>query len=1037
MLSAEHLNDQLTASFEQLAGIGIWQYWPDKQQISLSQHAATLLELPIDQQHYPLEQWAKALSPSPQQLIAQLQEQSKDTNHFHIELNVHHKKWLRLEAQPAPIPANNFVGIVRDITEQKIQEEELRQSEKRWRNLTQNTPDIIMHVDLDTRILFMNYTLPEYTFEQIANMSFYDFLPPDEQGTIARCIEHVKTTGETDSFTVCYPNPQGQIRYYENSVSAMKEEGQITSMIVSSRDITDRVLAESLNRKLSAALENITDTVIITDKDGIIEYTNTSYQHLTDSDEQQIRGLDILELYPESHDNSEFRQKFTQNKHRGQAFHAALCYPLQDGSVRHEQKSVTPLKDNEGATTHFVIIGTDISKHKQIEIALAQAKQLAEEASRAKSSFLANMSHEIRTPMTGTLGMLNLLLRTDLDAQQYDYATKAQISTHTLLGIINNILDFSKIESGKMELDLHSFNLQEVLRQLAAMLSSSLGNKPVELMLSCPPDLPHRLIGDEMRLRQVLLNLTANALKFTSQGEVILDIQRLTQQNQEITLQFAITDTGIGIPADRIEQIFEGFSQAEASTTRKYGGTGLGLAISAQIVKLMGGELTLSSEYGKGSRFQFSINLPISSAETTPVLNNPPLHVLLVDDRPKALAIIGNMLDALGWSHHQLNNGADVIIHLLQTDKPYDLVLMDSDMPGMNGIECRHLIRKMKTMKTLPIVLMMSAHAREQLNSNELESNSNLFDGYLIKPVTAITIRDIALPLARPEFKLSPHKESIYQRLSGLRLLVADDHELNQQIVAEMLRTEGAQITLCSNGQQAVDTLLHNHSNYDLVLMDVQMPGMDGYQATKTIKAQTQLRQLPVIGMTANVMPADKQACYDAGMIDHIGKPIDLSVMIKTIVKHCPPKAITTAVDNGHVQATAVQAAQTSEDNESFDNLIDKATALERLGGSTSLYQKIQRTFLSDSIKNLTEGKQFIQQKNWSDARTSIHTLKGSAGFIGANQLHTLASDSEKIIVALINGQQDSSALQQLIPALETCLNKVCHAIEADLSTDP
>jgi PAS domain S-box-containing protein len=433
-----------------------------------------------------------------------------------------------------------------------------------------------------------------------------------------------------------------------------------------------------------------------------------------------------------------------------------------DGSVRYLQSGAFVERDANGSATRLIGINFDITDNKEFESNLLEAKRLAEQASITKGQFLANMSHEIRTPMNAVLGMLQLLRQTALEPRQADYAVKAQTAARSLLGLLNDILDFSKIEAGKMELDLHPFDLDDLMRDLAVVLSANLGEKNIELVFDVGPTLPRSVIGDQLRLQQILINLAGNAIKFTQHGQVVISVQALTRDHDQVSLQIAVTDSGIGISSEQLGHIFDGFTQAEASTTRRFGGTGLGLAISKRLVNLMGAELRVASEPGKGSRFWFDVVLDVDH------------------DNPLA-------------------------------------------MP----------------------------------------------DNLSLQPGSA----------ANP-----PSPQRATARLHGMRILVVEDNALNRQVVDELLRGEGAHVTLAEDGTTGVARATEQVGQFDVVIMDVQMPDIDGLEATRRIRTDARFQSLPILAMTANASSSDRIECLDAGMDEHIAKPIALAEVVPMLL---------------------------------------------------------------------------------------------------------------------------------------------------------
>ncbi|GAB2872460.1 hypothetical protein GCM10027277_47180 [Pseudoduganella ginsengisoli] len=649
-------------------------------------------------------------------------------------------------------------------------------------------------------------------------------------------------------------------------------------------------------------------------------------------------------------------------------------------------------------------------QHRMVE-QLIKAKDAALAAGRAKSDFVANMSHEIRTPMNAVLGMLQLLQHTALDVRQRDYTAKAEAAARTLLGLLNDILDFSKVEAGKLELEHAPFSMDRLLRELSVILSAYTGGKPVEVVFDVDPQLPHWLQGDSLRLQQVLLNLCGNAIKFTAEGEVALTVrvEDSAAEGGRTRVMFAVRDTGIGISAEQCSHIFDGFSQAETSTARRYGGSGLGLAISQRLVRLMGGELSVASTPGAGSVFSFAVAFEPAEAPASAPLQAADLQgleCLVIDDHSGARQALASMAASFGWRVDMADNGLDAMKRVMERSagKPYDVLLVDWRMPLLDGWDTSVQLRELLPAEQTPLILMVTAHDREPLALRQAQHENQqqaVLDGVLIKPVTASMLFDaVADAMARrgqtdlPE--QAPQPASLL-RLRGLQLLLVEDNPTNQQVACELLAYEGAHVDVAGGGQDAVNQILDADTLPDAILMDIQMPDMDGYAATRLILGGLQEQGRtppPIIAMTANAMQSDRDAAQEAGMADHVGKPFDLSALVHVILKHTGR----TAAGSAAMQPPAV-AAPAADSADAADTL-NTAAALRQLGGLVPVYQIALRRFGDEAHTLRQQLRHALDHDDAPAARAPLHVMKGLAGTVGAERLAQLAGDAERAVRA-------------------------------------
>jgi CheY-like chemotaxis protein/nitrogen-specific signal transduction histidine kinase len=695
---------------------------------------------------------------------------------------------------------------------------------------------------------------------------------------------------------------------------------------------------------------------------------------------------------------------------------------------------------------HLLCISLDVTERKRADESMKQmhgllvtARDRAEGANKAKSEFLANMSHEIRTPMNAVLGMLQLLGQSELARRQHDYVSNAQSAAKSLLALLNDILDFSKIEAGRMSLDVRTFSLDELVRYVAVILSTSIGGKNIEAILDVDPRLPPDIQGDSLRLQQVLINLTGNAAKFTTQGEIVVSLKLLQMDESTVDIAFAVRDTGIGITPEHKRNIFKGFSQAESSTARRYGGTGLGLAISTRLVELMGSTLEVESEAGVGSRFYFSlsfkraaqresVNAKRANAPMLGVSGNHSLRALVVDDNESTREVLQAMIEALGWQCDTVDSGTRALKALQQRDAqdhPYDVVFMDWKMPDMDGWQTTKRIRATHDIGTAPIIIMISAHGREALVQN-LRDEPKMLDGFLIKPVTASMLFDAVADAKAGEASGNERtvRRPVSARLSGLRLLVVEDNLLNQQVAYELLSGEGAQVAVASNGRQGVEAALSSRPRFDAVLMDIQMPDIDGYAATAEIRRHGAMETLPIIAMTANALAEDKAACLAAGMNDHIGKPIDLDVLVNTILKHCPQVELDW---NTASFATIVAVSQAAEpwSAEGVRRELDKA--LRRVGNNKALFVRMAKMFVQSTASLCADLRRQLGRDDVDGAQRLLHTMVGTAGTVGAKQLadHILRIEQQLRVAG------STGAMVLCSDEFDSLTSQSCHALLA------
>ena len=808
------------------------------------------------------------------------------------------------------------------------------------------------------------------------------------------------------------------------------ETGSITHFVAVKEDITDlQKSQEALSNQLSFInylVDAVPNPIFYKDADGRFVGCNKAYEAAFGTTRNYLIGKTVLELdYLPKADRVAFHAEDLRMIRTGETCHRQLQIDFADGNTRDVLYWVSGFWLVGGKPGGLIGVIVDISDLKKTEEELRQARLVAEEATQAKSMFLANMSHEIRTPMNAIIGMSYLALRTDLTTQQHDYINNIHRASTSLLGIINDILDFSKIESNKLQLESIDFMLDDVMTDVFNITNAQAYEKGLEFLYHISRDIPQNIVGDQLRLRQIVTNLVNNALKFTDHGSITVDVQLIQQVGNSVQLQISVQDTGIGMDSEQIGRLFQAFTQADGSTTRKHGGTGLGLAISKRLVELMGGTIWATSHPGIGSTFNFTVWFEIADTKQhqryilPERLNN--LRVLVVDDSVAAQKILAEYLEAMSFRVDAVSCGQNAIDAVLKydSDDPYAIVFMDWQMPGMDGIEAARVIKQSSNLVRVPSIIIVTSFDREEIRHQVDQLHLNAL---LIKPVMQSALVDTVMRLFAPdknEISQKQHSQGKDYGLSGLSILLAEDNEINRQIAVELMESQGILVTIAKTGQEAVQAALKYEQQppFDMILMDLEMPVMDGFEATATIREKFPL--LPIIAMTARVMAAERENCLKAGMNDHIPKPIDPHILFTTISRWLPEKKPPLLNERTFKAGTAARQAVLVPG-------IDWAAGMGRVANNAAIYHKLLHQYATGQKTAITKMRQALDKHDFLDIAKTIHSLKGVSGNIGAL---SIASSTITIEHAL-QGNRPEQEIHLLLDALEEELHVIVKAIQ-------
>ncbi|MCX6145812.1 MAG: PAS domain S-box protein [Candidatus Kapabacteria bacterium] len=915
--------------------------------------------------------------------------------------------------------AIKMLGVTQDITEAKLNEDKVQENAERldmalkggnlglwdW----QADPDVLVTNEIWSEMLgYSKEELDESygnTAARWANMVW----PEDMEYAVKQFVSYVNNEIPEHRLVIRMKTKSGEPKWVLAVGEAVErdKDGKVCRMVGIHQDVTEQKLAE---QKLALEMEN-SEKIVSTSPipmavtepgTGKILRVNQAmclYNNITE-EEMLIRNAAEIYVNPEI-DRINIYEIL---KSEGKVVNYSLsAYKIGSMEVRDVLLSLNPITfDDKNA---LIISLLDITHLKEIQKELAQAKEIAEAATAVKSSFLANMSHEIRTPMNAIIGLSHLALKTDLDNKQLDYLTKIERSSKALLGIINDILDFSKIEAGKLSIENIDFDLDQVFDTLSNVITFKAQEKGIEVVFSISSEVPLNLIGDPLRLGQILTNLCSNSVKFTETGEIVISVRLLERTEAKYNIEFRVQDTGIGMSPEQCLKMFKEFSQADESTTRKYGGTGLGLAISKKLVNMMGGDIRVESELGLGSQFIFNCEFGISDHQRVrdflPAIDLRGMKVLVCDDSNTSLDILTQALESFTFKVTTTNRAKDAIKLLEENkDEPYELILMDWNMPEMDGLKASEIIKNDKNISKIPMIIMVTAYGREELMHKAEEIK---LDGFLVKPVNYSLLFDTIMQVFGKEVKReskNTQKSDLYldylMKLKGSRILLTEDNEINQQVATELLESVGFIVEIASNGQIAIDKVSNSGipSKYDIVLMDLQMPILDGYNATIGIRKMQEYNSLPIVAMTADAMSGVREKCIEIGMMDFVTKPISPEEVFKALIKWIKPKTKFVGKTEKIVSNSIVKEVEIP-----LLNGINIKEGLSRVAGNKKLLLKIIKSFYES---NLNFSEELIKEFESGDKESYIrllHTIKGVSGNIGASELHKASTEFEKELI--------------------------------------
>jgi PAS domain S-box-containing protein len=901
-----------------------------------------------------------------------------------------------------------------EVAERLRAEREADRHRAELQAIMDHAPALIYQKDLAGRYLFVNrHWSAAFGFKDgdAVGKTDHELFPAASAEEIVASDKVVIETGQVRVAEERLPQMDGMHTAITTMFPLMDEIGKAYAVCGFCTDITERKRAEE---KFRMIFDNTLDAFFFFNAQGFLDCNAAALLLFGIPNRDLLVGQDLLDprLTPlEQPDGAPSADRIkgflAEVVATGKPATFDWCNRKWDTGEIFFTEVVLMMLEMEGEHIAFANV-RDISPRKRAEEAILHAKQAAEAATQAKSDFLANMSHEIRTPMNAIIGMSHLALKTGLDPRQRDYVKKIQQAGQHLMGIINDILDFSKIEAGKLSTEEIDFDLEKVMENVSTLVAEKAGAKSLELIIEVDRTVPDALRGDPLRLGQILINYANNAVKFTETGEIHIAVKADAIADDYAVLRFSVRDTGIGMTPEQRARMFQSFQQADNSTTRKYGGTGLGLAISKRLAELMGGTVGVESEVGKGSTFWFTARLGRGTAKRKALIPNPDLRglkVLVVDDNPHARLVLSEMLAEMTFEPVQAGSGAEAVEVLMAeaaAGRPIRAVYLDWQMPALDGFETAVAIHGLD-LRPAPHLIMVTAHGREDVLKRAPAAG---IEAVLIKPVAPSLLFDTTIRIfgEMPDEVIgegqgeSGEVITLPENLQGARVLLVEDNDFNQQVASELLKEVGLKVEVSENGAVALEKLRGApDGTFDLVLMDMQMPVMDGIAATIEIRRQSRFDNLPIVAMTANVMAAERQKCLEAGMNDHVPKPIDPAVLFGALARWLTPREEPDAGPRRRPATLADLADDFDPAGLTIDGL-DVKLGLSRVLGKRRLYSDLLLKFARDQTKAPELLQEALETGDLATAQRLVHTAKGLAGNIGATRLQEQAALLETAI---------------------------------------